>query len=370
MAETLDLLGMAYYLSGDFVNSALHHGRAIELLRVLGDRKTLITSLVMRAGDASPAASEESFTVNWSLADCERDCAEALRLARQIEWADGEAFVELGFGATLASFGQLDAGLAHAQQALRIATRIDHQQWITGAHGSTAYIYLLMLAPEQALLHTEPGLALAQQLGSAFWIAWHVSNKALAYLLLGQLSLAEATLQAVLPPTQLPRLRPERRLLRAWAELALAQQQPAIALQRCDLLLQTAPQVPGVTDGQPIPTLLKCKGEALTALGRLEEAVQVLEEARRGATTQQALPVLWQIERALGQVYRRLNQEEQAQQAITAARDVITELAQNIDELPLREQFVQRALGSLTGQKRSSPRPAARNKKKKRGNIP
>jgi class 3 adenylate cyclase/tetratricopeptide (TPR) repeat protein len=370
MAETLDLLGMAHGNSGDFVNGMLYYGRAIELLRGLGDRKTFISSLVVRTAFASPHASEESFNMSWSLADCERDEAEALRLAREIEWADGEAFVELVSGITIASFGQLSAGLAREQEALRIATKIDHQQWITGAHAHTAYIDLLMLAPEQALLHVEPALALAHQLGSAWWVAWLASHKALAYLLLEQFSLAEATLQAVLPPTHLPRLWPERRLLRVWAELALAQQQPTAALQRCDQLLQTATHVPGVTDGQPIPLLLKCKGEALTALGRLEEAVQVLEEARRGAIRQQALPTLWQIERALGQGYRHLQREGQAQRAFTAARDVITELAQNIDELPLREQFVQRALGSLPKQKRSSPRPAPRKKKEKRENIP
>jgi tetratricopeptide (TPR) repeat protein len=356
MAETLDLLGMVHGLTGDFVNGVLHYGRAIELLRVLGDRKTLITSLAMRADDASPR--DEGLTVSWSLADCERDSLEALRLAREIEWADGEAFVELISGYMLASFGQLSAGLAKEQQALRIATRIEHQQWITGAYAHMAYIYLLMLAPEEALLHAESGLALAQRLSSAWWIAWLASHQALAYLLLGQLPQAEAALQAMLPPTQPPRLWPERRLSRLWAELALAQQ-PAVALQRCDQLLQTAPQVPGMTDGQPIPPLLKCKGEALIALGRLQEAVQVLEEARRGAIRQQALPVLWQIECALEQVYRRLQQEEQAQSAFTAARAVITELAQNIDQLPLREQFVRRALATLLQEKPSSPRRAA-----------
>jgi tetratricopeptide (TPR) repeat protein len=293
-----------------------------------------------------------------------------LQLAREIEWADGEAFVGLMSGRMLASFGQLSAGLAKVQQALRIATRIEHQQWITGSHAHMAYIYLLMLAPEEALPHIESGRALAHQLGSAWWLAWHVSYQGLAYLLQGQLPQAEATLQAVLPPTQLPRLWPERRLLWVWAELALAQQQPAIALQRCDQLLQTARHVPGVTDGQPIPLVLKCQGEALTALGRLEEAVQVLEEARRGAIRQQALPTLWQIERALGLAYHRFKREEQAQHAFASAQSVITELAQNIDELPLREQFVQRALGSLPKQKRSSPRPAVRKKKAKRENIP
>jgi tetratricopeptide (TPR) repeat protein len=291
-------------------------------------------------------------------------------LAREIEWADGEAYVDVISSSMLAFFGQLSAGFARVQQALRIATRIEHQQWITGAHVYMAYIYLLMLAPEEALLHVESGLALAQQLGSAWWIAWLASHKALAYLLLGQLPQAEATLQAVLPPTQPPRLKPERRLLRLWAELALAQQQPTVALQRCDQLLQTATHVPGITDGQPIPLLLKCQGEALMALDRLEEGMQVLEEARRGAIMQQALPALWQIECALGRVYRRLQREEQAQHAFSAAQTAITELAQNIDELPLREQFEQRALGSLPEQTRSSLRPAVRKRKKKRENIP
>lgn len=80
----------------------------------------------------------------------------------------------------------------------------------------------------------------------------------------------------------------------------------------------------------------------------------MLEEARRGAITQQALPVLWQIERAREQAYRCLQQEEQARSAFTAARAVITELAQNIDQLPLREQFVHRALAPLPQQKPSS----------------
>jgi tetratricopeptide (TPR) repeat protein len=369
MAETLDLLGMAHGNAGDFMNGVLYYGQAIKLLRELGDRKTLIISLSVRAVFASPFSSEQSFTMNWSLSDCERDEAEALRLAREIDWAEGEAFVEFSTGAILASAGQLSVGVAHGQQGLRIATKIDHQQWIAGAHAYTAYIYLLMLAPEQVLLHAEPGLALAQQLGSAFWIACLASHQALAYLQLGQLTQAEATLQAVLPPNQLPRLWPERRLLWAWAELALAQQQPDVALQRCERLFQTAPQVPGMSEGKPIPLLLKCKGEALTALGRLDEAVRVLEEARRGAIMLQALPVLWQIERALGQVYQRLQQEDLAQLAFTAARAAISELAQHIDEIPLREQFMQRALGSLTLQETASPGQAAAKKKEKRENM-
>jgi hypothetical protein len=93
-----------------------------------------------------------------------------------------------------------------------------------------------------------------------------------------------------------PRQDWERQLLLVWAELAL---------ERCEQLLSTAPQRAGETDAHVIPRLWKCQGEALAALGRAEEAIQVLEEARRGAKLQHYLPLLWQIERSLGRAYQR-----------------------------------------------------------------
>ena len=107
----------------------------------------------------------------------------------------------------------------------------------------------------------------------------------------------------------------ERSLLLAWAELALVQHQPELALERCEQLLSTAPQRAGETAERVIPRLWKCQGEALSALGRGEEAIQVLEEARRGAKLQQYLPLLWQIERSLGRAYQKQRRLEEAQQA-------------------------------------------------------
>ena len=64
----------------------------------------------------------------------------------------GSLYRNLIFGVTLASFGRLGSGLAYAQQGLRLATEIDHQQWIAGAHDALARISLSLLAPEQALV--------------------------------------------------------------------------------------------------------------------------------------------------------------------------------------------------------------------------
>ncbi len=357
MAETLDLLGTVSLHEGDSLTAVHMYGRAIELLRAVGNRSVLCSCLTMRASCACPWA-ETSYTVNWSLAECERDLVEALQLARELEWAAGEAFAELIFGGVLASFGQLEAALAQAQQGLRLATEISHQQWIAGAHNTLGRIYLAMLAPEQALAHVEAGFKVARPLGSAFWIALLSVVQIQAYAALGQTQLAEVALQEVRSWAENPHQTIGRALLVAWVELALVQQQPDLALERCEQLLETAPQRAGETAELVIPRLWKCQGEALFALGQAEEAIQVLEEARRGAKLQQYLPLLWQIERSLGRAYRRQRRPEEAQQAFASARQGIALLSESIEDPALRSHFEQTAYAMLPKEKPISLRRA------------
>ncbi len=357
MAETLDLLGTVSLHEGDSLTAVHMYGRAIELLRAVGNRSVLCSCLTMRASCACPWA-ETSCTVNWSLAECERDLVEALQLARELEWAAGEAFAELIFGGVLASFGQLEAALAQAQQGLRLATEISHQQWIAGAHNTLGRIYLAMLAPEQALAHVEAGFKVARPLGSAFWIALLSVVQIQAYAALGQTQLAEVALQEVRSWAENPHQTIGRALLVAWVELALVQQQPDLALERCEQLLETAPQRAGETAELVIPRLWKCQGEALFALGQAEEAIQVLEEARRGAKLQQYLPLLWQIERSLGRAYRRQRRPEEAQQAFASARQGIALLSESIEDPALRSHFEQTAYAMLPKEKPISLRRA------------
>jgi len=108
---------------------------------------------------------------------------------------------------------------------------------------------------------------------------------------------------------------------------------------------------PGATRAQPIPWLLKLTGEALGALARREEAIQVLEEARRGALARQEQPLLWQIHRALGRQHRRLKQEDLARRNFASARQEIAFLASTIDDGSLHDQFLQAALATLPREK-------------------
>jgi DNA-binding CsgD family transcriptional regulator/tetratricopeptide (TPR) repeat protein len=156
MAETLDLLGIVYHLKGDSISAFHMYGRAIELLRAVGNRIVLCSCLTMHAAIACPWGGDTSCTVNLSLAECERDLVEALQLAHELDWAAGVASVESFLGGALAAFGQLGAGLAHLRQGLHLAQEMNHQQWVAGAHYSLASIYLSLLAPEQAAYATLP----------------------------------------------------------------------------------------------------------------------------------------------------------------------------------------------------------------------
>ena len=282
---------------------------------------------------------------------------EALSLAHQGDSLVSQAYVEMAAGGAFTSFGELGRGLLHAQEAVRIATEIQHTQWMAGAHFMLGHVYILLLEANLAVQALETGLALANDIGSAWWVGNITAYLARAYLLQGALPRSEAVLQAVMARSQQPTNSPERRICWAWGELALASDEAEMALSIADQLLASAP---GASRTQPIPWLLKLKGEALGALSRREEAIEALEEARRGALARQERPLLWQIDRALGRQHRRLKQEDLAQRAFTSAREVIDSLASTIDDGYLREHFLQAAQSSLPREKPVSPNRAAK----------
>ncbi|RAQ94173.1 helix-turn-helix transcriptional regulator [Thermogemmatispora tikiterensis] len=356
MAQTLDLLGMALVWTGNFVEGRQQQEQAIALFRLLGDKKGLSSILSNASLGIAPATAETAFVLVRSPEECERDTAEAAELARQIDWPAGEAYAELTAGILLASFGQLGKALAHVRKGFHIAQEIEHQQWIVAAYSHFGQISLLLLDPALALHYLESGLRLAKTLGSAWWMDAILSSQALAFLQLGQLKQAEAALQLALAREQEPCTLSQRRVRWAWGELVLAQGEAQGALQIAEHLIASAP---GNLTAQPIPRLWKLKGEALAALRRLEEAVEALEEAKRGALLRYETPLLWRIHGALGRVYRLLKREQEASEALMAAREGVELLAQTIDDAELREQFSQRALASLPRARPSALRRVA-----------
>ena len=261
MAETLDLLGMAYGIYGDTINAVEQYERAIKLLRSLSDQQSLISSLISRVSYASPFSVETTYSVCAGLEPCSRDITEALSLARQADSLIAQAYVEMAASGAFASFGEFDRGLAHVQESVRIATEIKHTQWMAGSYFSLGHVYILLLEANLAIQALETGLALAIEIGSSWWTGNITSYLARACLLQGALPRAEAVLKEVMPREQQPANSPERRMSWVWGELALASDEPEHGTEHIAERLLAS--VPGATSSQPIPWLLKLKGEAL-----------------------------------------------------------------------------------------------------------
>jgi DNA-binding CsgD family transcriptional regulator len=307
-----------------------------------------------------PGANETTICPLRTRDACVQDAAEALDLARQIDSPLEQVFAENALAHTLLGFGEFGSALAHAYAGQRIATAIEHQQWQVAICYCLGQAYVLLLAPDRAISGLETGLALAHELGSAFWVATLAAALARAYILNHELAAAQATLQTVMPAEQHPRNIAERAIALAWGELLVAQGAPGVALRIAEHLMASATGSPASLPTQPIPHVLKLKGEALLTLGQLEEAVAPLADARQGAGARNARPLLWTIHRSLGQVYRLIRRDDQAEQELAAARQLIAELASTIGDSALRKQFERAALASLPKAKPLRPSEAAK----------
>lgn len=339
---------MAHGLHGDAVSAVDYFGQAIALFRSQGNTPGLIFVLASRAVWAGPACVETAFSALGTSTECLRDATEALELAQKIESFSAQAYANVMKAWWLAGFGDFGAALAHAQEALRIALDMAHQQWMVATYCVLGRLLTLMLNPTQAIQLLEAGLSLAHTLGSAWWMGSIRTHLALAYLLKHENAQARSVLEVAMPADAHPRNLAERRMLWAWGELILAEGNYQETLGIVEHLLASPP---GADRAQPIPWLLKLKGEALAAMTRLDEAAQALEGARIGALRQQERPLLWQVHRALGRVYHRVKDEDRAEHAFAETRSVITELAASIYEPTQRELFFQEALKLLPREK-------------------
>ncbi len=80
-------------------------------------------------------------------------------------------------------------------------------------------------------------------------------------------------------------------------------------------------------------TLSRLKSKHQQAIESLREAAQLAEEI--------GLPgEMWQLQAALGEVYERMGDKEQAQEALAKAEGIVQELAQKIGDEALRAQFL------------------------------
>jgi tetratricopeptide (TPR) repeat protein len=84
----------------------------------------------------------------------------------------------------------------------------------------------------------------------------------------------------------------------------------------------------------------RLKGQAFCAQGSLHEAEQALQKALGIATEIGNPPQLWKTYQALGKLYERKGEAEQAQSAYTSAMQVIEDVASRLQDQELKHTFL------------------------------
>jgi ATP/maltotriose-dependent transcriptional regulator MalT len=237
---------------------------------------------------------------------------------------------------TLGPCGEYDIALPGTRLALQIAREIDHQQWVTGTRCILGNIFADLGDFASARTEFETALALARQIDSLYWIRSAAGWLASTLVRTGEIDAAAAVLANDLSDATPRDATAGRQLWCAAAELALAQGYPSRAL---DIAMRLEASAPGM-DRRPAARLEKLRGDALTALGRYDEASAALSVAGEEAAWSGARPLLWRIETARGRLHQAQDQHDEAAIAFDAARAIVADLAASVPEDTLRETFL------------------------------
>ena len=121
----------------------------------------------------------------------------ALKIAREIGQRSGEAYALRAIGQCLGFRGEYTQALGLAQDGLRVAEEIGHRQWMAAGHWVLGALYLDLLVLPTAQQHLEQAVALAQEIGSLFWIRITTGFLAMVHMLQHDLAQAESLAHAL-----------------------------------------------------------------------------------------------------------------------------------------------------------------------------
>jgi len=262
-----------------------------------------------------------------------------VRIAIEIGWRAGEAFVRFLLADCFAWRGEYERALRLARESLAIALEIDHLEWQCGARCVLGVTALDLSAEAEALTQLELAHGIARRLGSATWTRWTGAPLAIALARAGYRDRARTVLDEVDRIVPAPigtgtvaergrRTLGERYLAIARAEIALSADAPAEVLAGID---------DRDANGTPRAGLLR--GQALAALGRWAEATAALAAARDDACRQEARPLLWRIDAIQGAVHLGERRRLDARRSFDAARSTAADLVSTLDEAPLVAAF-------------------------------
>ena len=353
LAETVDLLGVAWLLGGNLARSRAYYERALQLFEEHDDRQGCVSVLTVMAvltsvyhTDTLPPAATFAEAAEW--------LARAHRVAVEVGWSAGECFALWNMGACLGPQGEFADGLRHTLDAITIAEDIEHLQWLGAALFVLGAIEMDLHDFQAARAHLERAVKISSDCGSLHWTRTAAGFLARCYILEGQLLLAKETLDSVLPEDAPAQTLGQRVIHSARAELMVAQGQHGDALRVLDRLEA------GLARGVIVPRLAKLRGDALALQGDYAGAESLYVGAAAQAKQQGAFAQVWVIHAALATMYEKSDEREKARQAYMEAAQTINQLAASLPEGSQRDPFRTSALRRLPSLRPLSERQAAK----------
>jgi len=329
VADCLDLIGMARYLSGEVAEARAAFAQAAAVFLELDDAERVASSVTSRG--LYLAVLDGPCSTDAGPLGCRPDVEQGLRLCRDLGWRAGETYALVAVACLDLAEGKYRDALRNAESALTIAREIDHQQWQVISLLTLGLIAADFLDHRRALANFESALTIAQAVGSAQWIERLEAWVACCHGRLGDHRSADSMLATVLPSGPQPTTIGQRRALCTLAEIELARDNPKEALQLLERLLA------GASGPRPAPLLL-LRAKALMVLGRREEADDTLLEARRLAEEFGPRSVLWQVAASRAQLWRASSPSISTEETRLASAEV-SALANAIRESESQQAF-------------------------------
>jgi tetratricopeptide (TPR) repeat protein len=259
----------------------------------------------------------------------------ALQVSERIGNLWGQSYDRMLMAFAYFENGRMGLGIQNAEQAIRLG---DEAGLIASnsLRAELAWMYAYCGAYEKGLQLIDQSLQIADAKQPA-WRAFPQATKVRIYLLGGDVHSAERTAGAkLLEPISIPYARYTIFLCLANIELAMAKGEPARALALLEPLLAEVTPLTRVD----VPEVLRWKALALLGLEHLDEAKQVLTEARARAEATSSNLHLWPILADLAEVNSKLGNSNEAEANRQAARGIVAQIADSLREIGLRESFL------------------------------
>jgi len=261
---------------------------------------------------------------------------DALQITEKIENLWGQSYDRMLMSFVYLEIGKLGTGIQLAERSIQLADEAGLIASSIGLRSELAWVYAYSGAFEKGYELIEQALQVAEAKQPA-WRAFPQAAKIRMHLLQDDIqSAVQFAGNALFEPISIPYARYTIFLCLANIELAVSRGDHTLGLRLADELLNETTPLTRVD----IPEVLRWKGNALIGLGQLDEAHQVLTEACSLAEKLGANSQLWTNLAGLATVNSKLARHQEAEANQKAARAIIQQIAESLQEVGLSESFL------------------------------